>query len=142
MKANVKLCSLVLCLMILTGCVTRQDADKKMGKACEAAARIFRTDGFTVKSVNKVDSKISKKFGNGYRDVTVSVTESDSWLDIDKDYNCTFAENFGMLNSSFDADLYRIEVDGQIFGMDDGQILGGPEIQIQLDRAVKSVLYD
>ncbi|MDH5722239.1 MAG: hypothetical protein OEY94_02825 [Alphaproteobacteria bacterium] len=142
MKANLRLCSLAICLTLLTGCVTREEADKKMGRACEAAASIFRNDGFTVKSVNKVNSRVSKKLGNGYRDVTVSVTESDSWLDVNKDYNCTFIESFGMFNSSFDANLYRIEVDGQVFGLDNGQILGGPEIQIQLERAVKSVLYD
>lgn len=142
MKHLLKMCSLIICLAVLTGCVSREEADAKLGKACKAAAGLLLTDGFTVKSVNNVDAGTTAEFGGGYRKITVSVTESDSWLDVDKDYKCVFAEEFGIFNSSFDADLFQIDVDGQVFGMKDGQILGGPEMQIKLDRAVKSVLYD
>ena len=135
-----KFTSLVLCILVLTSCVSRQDADQKLGKACEAAAGVFRTEGFTVKSVKKVDAKVSKEFGSGYRQIKVFVTESDSWLDVDKEYNCVFAEEFGILNSSFTADLYQIEVDNQVYGMKDNTLMGGTDIHLKLMRAVASEL--
>ena len=142
MKHNFKLCSLVLCLTLLTGCVSREQANAKLGKACEAAAGVFRSEGFTVKSVKRVTSKPSKEFGNGYRDITVFVTESDSWLDVDKEYKCVFAEEFGMFNTTFTADFYQLDVDDQVYGMKDGQLHGEADVQVKLMRAVASAMQD
>ena len=108
MKSGLKILSVAICLTLLTGCVSREQANDKLGKACEVAASIFLEDGFTIKTVKRVTSKPSKEYGDSYRDVTVFVTESDSWIDIEKEYECVFAEEFGMFNTSFDADLYRI----------------------------------
>tara|TARA_B100001989_G_scaffold242481_1_gene209284 strand:+ start:299 stop:727 length:429 start_codon:yes stop_codon:yes gene_type:complete len=142
MKSGLKILSVAICLTLLTGCVSREQANDKLGKACEVAASIFLEDGFTIKTVKRVTSKPSKEYGDSYRDVTVFVTESDSWIDIEKEYECVFAEEFGMFNTSFDADLYRIEVDGQVFGMKDGQIIGDPNTHMKLMNAVQSAMQE
>lgn len=117
--------ALIIATFSLSACVERDQADAKLQRGCAAGVALYLQEGFTIKEVK--GAEFSKPDNNeGDRRVALTVVESDGWYDADKTYFCNFAEQFGFLNSSHDAEIYQIDMgDGRIFGKKDGDIVGG-----------------
>lgn len=101
---------------MLTGCITREQADSRLESGCTAAAGIFLNEGYTVKSVEKSTFGESKEFGAGYRVTDLTIIESNGWAELDKEVECTFAEDLGVFGSSHNADLHQLKVNNEIYG--------------------------
>ncbi len=129
-----------LCALALTGCITREQADNRLERGCTAAAGIFLDEGYSVKSVKKSTFGVSKEFGNGYRVANLTIIESDGWADLDKNVECTFAEDIGAFGSSHSASLYQLKINDEVFGIQDGQLLGDIDTHLKLTAAVESAL--
>jgi hypothetical protein len=127
-------------LLLLTGCVTREQADAKLARACAAAAELFLDEGFTIKEIKDRLYGDVKDLGHGYRRVTLKALESDSWFEVDKDYECIFVESFGFANISHRATIYQVKVNEQTYGKEGDKILGDMKIHLKLMEAVDRAL--
>lgn len=127
-------------LLTLTGCITREQADARLAKGCKAGVEVFLTNGFNIKKIKKTTFKNSTEFGNGFRDVDIKAVESDGWIDSDKDYHCTFAEERDLLGSYHRATIYQVKVDGQIYGQSGTQIMGDTATIAKMTKAVENAM--
>ena len=118
---------LPLCsLLFLSGCVSRNEADKKLAQVCQKAVEIFLPDYQKIKSVKKTEFSVPANPDDGDRHVVLHVVLDDNYLDENKTYSCNFYEHRGFLNTSYSADIAQIDMgDGTVYGRKDGEILGG-----------------
>lgn len=116
----------VVSTLALAGCVTQQQADAKMGEGCKAAvnAMIEPKKLLDTKAVNYADEQTE---GSLYRRVTLTAIEKDGWVEVQKDYKCLFAQQWGLLKSSHTALLEQLSVGDQFYGKKDGKIIGSME---------------
>jgi hypothetical protein len=116
----------LLSALTLSGCVTQQQADAKMGEGCKAAlaAVMASKQILTVKATNYSDEQTE---GSLYRRVTIDLVEKDGWAELDKRYSCLFAQEWGFLKSSHTALLEQVVMGDQVVGKKDGKILGSME---------------
>ena len=101
---------------------------------------LFLEDGYTVKSVKKSTFGPSKEFGSGYRDAVLTVVETDDWADLDKEVECVFAEDMGPFGLSHSASLYQLKIDGDTYGIENGQLLGDVDTHLKLTTAVENAM--
>ena len=128
------------CLLLLTSCVTREQADERLARGCAAAVELFLDEGFKIKEIKNKKFENSSEFGNSYRKVTLFAVESDDWLTLDKEYDCTFAEEYGIFNSTHRTSIYQVHVNDQIYGMKDGMIIGDMKDHLKLTETVDNAM--
>lgn len=131
---------MILSILVLTGCVTREQADARIARGCAAGVELFLDEGFKIKEIKDTFFKDSKDLGKGYRNVIIKAIESDEWLDVDKQYECIFAESFGFLNSSHVATIYQVKVNGQTYGKEGDKILGSFQDHLKLTEVVEQAM--
>ena len=141
MNSTYRICLALLCVLIVTGCMSREQADAKLAKACEAAVNVFLVDGQRIDKVNNATFSGSP-VGPDFRHVTIHTAMIDGWLEAEYDYDCTFQEGFGFLNSGYTASIYNVNVDGRIIGKSGSEILGEAEDHMKLNEAVRAALYE
>lgn len=113
--------SFLMCALLLSGCVSREDADAKLVRGCEAAAKSFPRPDYEIKEVKKTDIRGE----NGYRKVVLTTLESEGYYEEEQEYTCLFQENFGFLGMGYKAVIERIEFRDTIYGRKDGTVHGG-----------------
>lgn len=128
-KLSLKKLSLLLIsassLLLLSSCVDRAQADKKLERGCAAGIALYVPENFSIKET-KGATFSDAKAGEGDRRVALTVVQSDGWYDEEKTYYCNFAESFGFMKMSHRAEIYQIDLgDGRVFGKQDGNIVGG-----------------
>jgi len=125
--------------LALTGCVTQQQADAKMGKGCQsaAAAMIAPKTITNVKSTTYADEDTE---GSIYRRVVVTATEKDGWVEVDKQYSCLFSQDWGLFKMSHTALLEQLTYDGNMIGKKDGKIQGSMDDYMKLTGAAETAM--
>lgn len=126
--------------LVLSGCVTREQADERIAKGCAAGVELFLAEGFKIKEIKEKLYNDSAEFGKGYRKVILKAVESDGWLDVDKQYECVFAEDFGLLNTGHRATIYQLKVNDQVYGNENGQIKGDFKDHLKLTETVEQAM--
>ena len=111
------------CVLLLSGCISREQADARIAKGCAAAVELFLDEGFTIKETKNKTYSTPTEFGTGYRQVTISAVETDNWLELDKEYRCIFAEEFGPLKSSHNTTIYQVKVNDKTYGREGNKII-------------------
>jgi len=132
----------VFCTIALTGCINRQQADTRLERGCTAAAEVFMEEYFSVKSVKDRAFSFSREFGKEYRDVKLTIVETDGWVDLDKNVECVFAEDMGAFGMSHSASLYQLKIDDETFGVEKGKLLGDMDTHMKLTAAVESAIAE
>ena len=127
-------------IFILTGCISRGDADARLSRGCAAAAELFIDNDFKIKTIKSSKFKPSSEFGSGYREVILFAIESDDWMDVDKEYKCVFAEEMGLFGSSHRASIYQVKVNDEIYGMDGDKIIGDMATHLKLNETVERAM--
>ena len=127
-------------LLLLTGCVSRDQADARLAKGCGAAVEVFLEDGMKINKIIKSRFGDSPDNGPGFREVTINVVETDSWYETEKDYHCIFAEEFTLFNLSHRASIYQVKVDDRVFGKQGDKILGTLNDHLKLTEAVDNAM--
>lgn len=140
MKKSTGLAALA-CVIALTGCVNREQADAKLGKGCAAAVNVLLEDGQRIDEV-KSSSATASPVGPDFRHVTIHTVMMDGWLETEYDYECTFQEGFGFLNSGYTASLYEVQVGDKVVGKAGDKILGSAEDHLKVIEAVRQALYE
>lgn len=137
---HVKTALPLLCLFLLTGCVSREQADERLALGCAAGVELFLDEGFRIKEIKNKSFKNDPNLGKGYRVVKLEAIETDSWLDVDKEYSCIFAESFGFLNANHTASIYQLKVNEQTYGKEGDKLLGTFEEHLKLTQTVDEAL--
>lgn len=125
--------------LALAACVTQPQADEKMAKGCEAGVKSL----IAPKEIKEVKSKnVSDETTNEglHRRVTLNVVEKDGWMEVDKQYSCLFAQDWGMFKSSHRALLVQTKIDDSLYGKVDGVITGSMEDFIKLTEHVDEAM--
>lgn len=141
MKRYGKYLCLLLLPLLLAGCVSREDADAKLARGCEAGVKSIMPEGHDIASVKE------RRFGpavqgRGFRHVTLVALETGDWLEVEREHECIFEESFGFMNMGYTASIYQIRTEGKIIGKEGRDILGSTEDFIKLTDAVRRALYE
>jgi len=132
---------LFICLIGLSGCVSREQADAKLVKGCAAGINVFLPEEQEIDKIINVKSTPSP-IGQGYRHVTLTATVKNDWLEAEHIYECDFQENFGFLNSNYTAAFERLDAEGIVIGRAGGKILGDIQDFLKLEDAIRKAMYE
>ncbi len=140
-KITATLSLAVICAAVLTGCVSRDQADAKLAKACAAGVNVFLQDGQQIDKI--VESKFTPSpVGQGFRHVTLVAIVKNDWLEQNHTYECDFQESFGFMGTSYSASIEKLDAEGTVIGRAGGEILGDAQDFIKLTDAIRKALYD
>lgn len=132
-------------LVLLTGCISRQEADRKLVNGCVAGVREFIVEPdmeITITGPDEVNVGPSE-LGEGFREVSMTLTVDDGWYQEEKHYGCVFRESFGAFNMSHDVVIQLVDLgDGRYIGSKDGLIRGDIEDHVRLTNAVSRGLLE
>jgi len=124
-------------LIMLSGCVDRGAADAKMARGCAAGAEIFLDEGFKIKEITNKKFQDAPGLGRGYREVTLSVIESDGWYDGEETYQCIFVESTNLFGSH-SATIYQLRLsDDEVYGKEGTKIIGTFKDHLKLTETVE-----
>lgn len=132
----------VICLLLLTGCISREQADTRLANGCAAGAENFIEEGVKIKKIVKSSFSTSTELGEGYREIILDVVESDGWYETDNQYKCIFAEEFTPFNASHKASLYQIKVDDELYGKKGDEIIGSFQDHLKLTETVDRAMRE
>lgn len=141
MIKRISLLTALLCTIMLSGCMSREQADAKLSNACAAAVSVFLDDTQRIDEVKSATFSGSP-VGPDFRHVTIHTVQLEGWLEGEYDYDCVFQEGFGFLNSGYTASIYQVTVNGETVGKAGAKILGSPEDHMKLNEAVRKALYE
>ncbi len=122
-------------VLVLTGCVSREQADAKLERGCAAGAELFMGEGHKIKEVKDRIFRDEPGLGKGYREVRLVVIDTDGWYDADKEVKCIFAENFNFMQHT--ATIYQLKMDDKTWGKEGNEILGSMEEHMKLTETVE-----
>ena len=112
-------------LLLLTGCVSQDQADVKMAKGCAAAVNsLIEDDGKTINEIKSTNYSSEEAEGGLHRRVTIDAIEKDGWLELDQTYSCLFMQEWGLFKSFHRALLVQVKVNDELYGKKDGTIIG------------------
>lgn len=125
--------------LALAGCVTQDQADEKIAKGCQAGVEslIAPKEINTVKATTFANEVTSEGM---HRRVTLTVVEKDGWLEVEKQYSCLFAQEWGVFKSSHTAILVQTKIDNSLYGKVDGVITGSLEDFMKLSDTVEQAM--
>lgn len=131
----------VCALTLLTGCGAREEAEAKLARGCEAAAKsMLAKDNYD----RQIDSVKSKKFGksDGFTLVTIETNTKNKEYEYDSDesFQCKFQESTGPFGLNWKAALVQVKVGDDVYGSEGGELYGTVEDQMALTAAVESAM--
>lgn len=127
------------CTLLLAGCVSREQADAKLGKACAAGVSALLPEGRKIERI--AETKISTApEGQDMRLVQLKAIENDGFLEIETPFECTFEEGFGPLNLSYNAVVYQLRMGETVIGRSGDEILGNTTDFVKLTEAVTEAM--
>ncbi len=132
-----------LCLAVvlaLGGCVSRDQADEKLGKACQAGINAYLGTGQQIDTIKNIRATASP-VGRGYRHVSIDTVMVDGWLEMEETYECIFDEKFSFMNLGYTAAIYQLRVGDIIVGQSGDKVMGSAQDFIRITDAVRDALY-
>lgn len=128
------------CAMILSGCVSREQADAKLAKGCEAGVNVILPEGRKIARIAKSEFTPATE-GHGMRHVKLTAIETDSFLESENIFECVFEEGFGFLNSSHTAAIYQVRAGDTMIGKSGNEIVGDAQVFMKLNDAMRDAMY-
>lgn len=131
-----------ICAIGLTSCVSREQADAKLVKACAAGIDALNGEDREISRVIESETEPSP-VGPDHRHVTMTVLETDHWVEENVVYECVFQETFGLFKQTHTAAIYQLRLgDGKIIGRSGAEIVGSTRDFMKLEDAIRGALYD
>ena len=131
----------VCALTLLSGCGSREQAETKLVRGCEAAAKSMLNKDQYDRQIEKVTGQ---KFGksDGFTLVTVDATTKNKQYGFEnpETFECKFEESSGPFGMSWKAALVQLKVGADVYGSDGGQLFGSVEDQMALTAAVEAAM--
>jgi hypothetical protein len=128
---------MLLSVLVLSGCVSREDADAKLARGCAAGAELFLEEGYKIKEIKDKIFRDDPELGRGYREVRLFVVESDGWYDADQEYKCIFEETMGPFGMSHAATIHQLKMHDQTWGKEGDKIVGSFDDHLKLTETVE-----
>lgn len=138
MSSTIRFLFIIVSLLTLSGCISREKADERLARGCAAGAELFLESGYRIKEITKKEFSNVPELGKDYRAITLHVVESDDFANIDKEYICVFAENISFF--SYNAVIYQLKLNGKIYGREGNNILGSFEDHLKLTEKVDNAI--
>lgn len=130
----------IVSVLALTGCVSREQADKHLENGCAAGAELFLEEGHKIKEIKDRIFRDEPSLGSGFRQVILTVVDSDGWYDSDKEIKCIFEENLALFGLQHTAAIYQLKMDEKTWGKEGNEILGSMEEHMKLEKTVDQAL--
>lgn len=128
------------CAVLLSGCVSREQADAKLAKGCEAGVNALLPEGRTITRI--ADTKFSPSpEGPDMRHVKLKTIETDGFLEVESDFECVFEESFGFLRTGYTASVYQVRTGERVVGKSGNEILGDAQDFLKLTDAIREAMY-
>ncbi len=138
---TLRIVTALLSLSLLAACVDRSQADRMLAKGCAAGVNaLAESDGQQLADIKNSAFTFVTNDGEQMRHVTLSAGTKD-YPDTVASYECTFQEDFGIMNTSYAASLYQVKAGDKTVGKSGGQISGDMQDFIKLEDAVKGALH-
>lgn len=129
-------------LLLLSGCVSQDQADAKLAIGCEAGVDSLLGTA-KIKEIKTKTYAFEENENGQHRRVTLNAVTKDGWMETNKTYSCLFAQQWGLFKSSHVGMLVQIKFpDGKIVGEDNGKIVGDTEDFIKLSDTVQHAMTE
>ena len=129
-------------LLLLSGCVSQDQADAKLARGCEAGIQALIRP-VMIKEVKSKNFSFEENAEGQHRAVKIDTITKDGWLELEKSYICVFAQQWGLFKSSHGAILMQIRMpDGKIIGKKDNKIVGNMDQFLKLTETVQASMKD
>ena len=136
-----RLFPVILLSLLLSGCVTQDQADVKMAKGCAAGINaLLENEGKEIGEIKSKNYSNEDTEGGLHRRVTFEAIEKDGWLELDKEYSCLFMQEWGLFKNYQRALIVQVKIDDKLYGKKDGTILGSFEDFLQLVKVVDGAM--
>jgi hypothetical protein len=125
--------------LLLTACVDREQADKKLANACrDGIAALLPEQSDSIRAMKDYKATTSSA-GEDFRTITYA-GQADGWIGA-QNFVCTFQEQFGFMKNSYTAMIYNVDLGDRRIGKTGGSSIEG-EVQdfITLNAAVQASL--
>lgn len=126
--------------LLLTACVSREQADAKLAKGCEAGVNVILPEGRKITRIAKTDFTPATE-GPGMRHVKLTAVETDGFLEVENMYDCVFEEGFGFLNTTHTAAVYQVRAGDIMIGKSGNEIVGDAQQFLKLNDAMRDAMY-
>ncbi len=130
----------VLSLLVLSACVSQDQADEKMVKGCKAAIEVAIAPAKIADILSTTYAFEDNKDGDSFRRITLKTFEKDGWIEREKEYSCLYAEQWGIAKTSHVATLESLSYDDIILGKKDGDVIGGLKNFMNLVNASQTAM--
>jgi hypothetical protein len=141
MKTRIKIFLSLICILTLTGCYSRDQADLKLQRACIAGVRALLPAGVTFGEFKSAGFEHSP-IGPDFRHVTINAIQIDGWLEEEVAYECVFQETFGIFNMGYTASVHQVRIGNDFYGQAGSHITGTIDDFLKLTDAVREALYE
>ena len=133
--------SCAIITLSLTACGSKQEAEAKLARGCEAALKVMLDKPDYTRQIDKVTGT-SFGMSEGYRLVTLkAITKpKESGSEMEESFDCKFQETQMFNYIRWSADLVQLKIDDTIYGSSGGEIYGSVEDQIKLTNAVTNAM--
>ena len=141
MTSSIRFLLIAACVLVLGGCVSREQADAKLANACKAGVQSLLPEGSTIDRIASTDFAPSPE-GHNMRHVKIKTVTLDGWLETEAEYECIFDESFGFMNANYTASIYQLRTGDAVYGKAGNEILGDAQDFIKLTDAIRKALYE
>lgn len=129
------------CALLLTGCVSRDEADMKLAHACRAGVQTLLPENLKIDRIVGREASKSPE-GPGVRYIKIKTVTIDGMLEEDKDYECLFEEEFAMFGMGYTASVYQVRTGDAMYGKSGNELKGDASVFLKLTDAMRSALYE
>ncbi|MEM6780644.1 MAG: hypothetical protein AAF569_02150 [Pseudomonadota bacterium] len=135
-----KFAFLSLPIVLLGACVDQTTVDEKMAKGCVAGVNALLNDTQVIDVSGK--TAVTEDFqGEGlHRRITMKVIEKDGWLELENEYSCVFLEQWGPFRADHKAMIMQVKINDDVYGKQDGKIVGDWDDFVALSRVVDAAM--
>jgi hypothetical protein len=132
----------VCALTLLSGCGSREEAEAKLARGCEAAAKsMLAKDSYD----HQIDSIKGKTFGksDGFTLVTITANTKNKEYEYENEesFQCKFEESTGPFGMNWKGALVQVKIGDDVYGSEGGELFGTVEDQMALTAAVEAAMH-
>ena len=131
----------LLGLLVLSACGSREEADKKLARGCEAAVKSMLAKDSEDRQIEAIKGRRFAPAGEN-REVTLQfMTKNKEFgYEAEESFKCVFEESYSPGFTAWKASLLQLHIGETVYGSEGGEIFGTMEDQMSLTAAVESAM--
>ncbi len=128
-------------LLLVTGCSSREEVDKKLAKGCEAGARALLEQAGYDRSLDKVKKPSFSTDENGRSVMMQAVTKNKAYgYMTDEVLVCVFSEEYSMGFITWSAMLEKLTIGDDVYGRHEGHLQGDMQDYLRINDTVTNAM--